>query len=97
VTAKVESGKVGQGPTKLVVKKDGPKAMSVLKGAISRTNIVADEDFIPEDTPQTKKIVKVVKNVNPLKNGGLPTVQKLQTLGGALPTVKKQEPGNSFM
>jgi hypothetical protein len=58
---------------------------------------VAEEDFIPEDTPQTKKIVKVVKNVNPLKHGGLPTVQKLQTLGGALPTVKKQEPGNSFM
>jgi hypothetical protein len=70
--------------------------MNVQKGAIQRSNIQKvneEEDFIPEDTPQTKKIHKVVKNVNPLKNGGLPIVGKLQTLGGGggnvLPTVKK--------
>ncbi len=39
VSAKVESGQVGQGPTKLVVKSQGPKAMNVQKGAISRSNI----------------------------------------------------------
>lgn len=39
VAAKVEKGKVGSGPTKLVVKAQGPKAMSVQKGAISKDAI----------------------------------------------------------
>jgi hypothetical protein len=82
VAAKVEMGQVGRGATKMVVNKQGPKAMSVEKGAFSRANVqkvLAEEleDDIPEDTPQTKKILKVVKNANPLKNGGLPTVAKL--------------------
>ena len=70
--------------------------MSVEKGSILKANIakaVDEDELIPEETPQTKKIIKVIKNANPLKNGGLPTVQssKLQTVGGGLPTVKKQE------
>jgi hypothetical protein len=51
--------------------------MSVEKGSILKANIAkaADEnELILEETPQTKKIIKVSKNVNPLKNGGLPIV-----------------------
>jgi hypothetical protein len=51
--------------------------MSVEKGSILKANIakaVDEDELIPEETPQTKKIIKVIKNANPLKNGGLPTV-----------------------
>lgn len=96
VAAKVEKGEVGQGPTKVVVKKQGPQAMSTAKGAMQRTPIV--EDDVIEDTTPQKKTFKVVKSTNPLKTplptvgGGkaLPTVNKLQTVGG-LQSLKKQE------